>query len=57
MTTTYKTGDSFDPKDLPTGDDCTATGPGGLPFCVLAKDHHGQHVAADLDLKVVEVWG
>jgi hypothetical protein len=55
--TTYRIGDNFDPRDFPEGPDCTATGPGGLPFCVLSKDHSGQHVAADAELRVVGVWG
>lgn len=55
--TTYKTGDPFDIQDLNTGDDdCPSAAPGGLPFCNLTKDHEGQHVAADLDMKVVAVW-
>lgn len=55
--TNYKQGDAFQIEDLNTGvDECPAVMAGGLPFCNLARDHGGQHVAADAELRVVAVW-
>ncbi|WP_170835415.1 hypothetical protein [Arthrobacter alpinus] len=56
--TTYQAGDEFNTQDLYTGDDdCPSVAPGGMPFCILANGHDGQHVAAGLNMKVVAVWG
>ncbi len=54
--TPYSAGDNFNPNDFPEGDDCPGAMRGGLPLCNLAKDHGGQHVAVDMDLRVVAVW-
>ncbi|WP_346921687.1 hypothetical protein [Glutamicibacter creatinolyticus] len=57
--TNYKRGDSFAITDLAASDnDCPASSEqnGFQAFCNLEAGHPGQHVAADANLVVVEVW-